>query len=53
MEQHGYVSGFDGSKPRRVLIKRSEFEALFGEGAPLPDGGAPEGGDEPVPEGEA
>ena len=34
MEQHGYVSGFDGSKPRRVLIKRSEFEALFGDGAP-------------------
>ena len=32
MEQHGYVSGFDGSKPRRVLIKRSEFEALFGRG---------------------
>ena len=53
MEQHGYVSGFDGSKPRRVLIKRSEFEALFGEGAPLPDGGAPEGVDEPVPEDEA
>lgn len=32
MEQHGYVSGFDGSKPRRVLIKRSEYEALFGDG---------------------
>lgn len=32
MEQSGYVSGFDGSKPRRVLIKRSEFEALFGDG---------------------
>jgi len=33
MEQHGYVSGFDGSKPRRVLIKRAEFEALFGDGS--------------------
>ena len=29
MEQHGYVSGFDGSKARKVLIKRSEYEALF------------------------
>lgn len=31
MEQHGYVSGFDGSKPRKVLIKRSQFEEEFGE----------------------
>lgn len=30
MEQHGYVSGFDGSKPRRVLIKQSEYDRLFG-----------------------
>ncbi|MEG1525050.1 MAG: DNA translocase FtsK [Clostridia bacterium] len=35
MEQHGYVSGFDGSKPRKVLIKRSEFEELFGDGMSL------------------
>lgn len=32
MEEHGYVSGFDGSKPRKVLIKRAQFEALFGDG---------------------
>ncbi|MDD3400059.1 MAG: DNA translocase FtsK [Eubacteriales bacterium] len=31
MEQHGYVSGFDGSKPRKVLIKHSQFEEEFGE----------------------
>ncbi|MDO4543304.1 MAG: DNA translocase FtsK [Clostridia bacterium] len=31
MEQHGYVSGFDGSKPRKVLIKRAQFEEEFGE----------------------
>ena len=30
MEQHGYVSGFEGSKPRRVLIKQSEFNQLYG-----------------------
>lgn len=29
MEQHGYVSGFDGSKPRRVLIKQAEYERVF------------------------
>ncbi|MDO4564961.1 MAG: DNA translocase FtsK [Clostridia bacterium] len=31
MEQHHYVSGFDGSKPRKVLIKREQFEQEFGE----------------------
>ena len=45
MEQHKYVSGFDGSKARKVLIKRSEFEALFGNGTDEPDGN-----DESVPE---
>ena len=33
MEQHGYVSGFDGSKPRKVLITRAQYEMTFGEGA--------------------
>ena len=33
MEQEGYVSGFEGSKPRRVLIKRAEFERIFGDGS--------------------
>lgn len=40
MEQHGYVSGFDGSKPRKVKITRAQFEQEFGE---------PVGGDEPEP----
>lgn len=31
MEQKGYVSGFEGSKARKVLIKREQFEAEFGE----------------------
>ena len=37
MEEQGYVSGFDGSKPRKVLIKRSQWEAIFGDGSYVPD----------------
>ena len=33
MEEQGYVSGFDGSKPRKVLITRAKWEALFGDGS--------------------
>ena len=33
MEEEGYVSGFDGSKPRKVLIKRAQWEAIFGDGS--------------------
>lgn len=46
MEEHGYVSGFDGSKPRKVLIKRAQFEALFGDGEGIDAGFA---GDAPAP----
>ena len=35
MEQKGYVSGFNGSKAREVLIKRAQLEELFGDGTPL------------------
>lgn len=38
MEQKGYVSGFDGSKARKVLIKFADYEALFGDSdAPPPE----------------
>ena len=37
MEQAGYVSTQDGSKPRRVLIKRSQYEEVFGVALPPPD----------------
>ncbi|HWR23552.1 MAG TPA: DNA translocase FtsK [Feifaniaceae bacterium] len=30
MEQHGYVSGFDGAKPRKLLITRAQYEQIFG-----------------------
>ena len=40
MEEQGYVSGFDGSKPRKVLIKRAQWEALFGDGSYVPDADA-------------
>ena len=37
MEQKGYISGFNGSKAREVLIKRAQLEELFGDGTPLAD----------------
>lgn len=38
MEQNKYVSGFDGSKPRQVLITQAEYNRIFGGGMdPEPD----------------
>ena len=37
MEQKGYISGFNGSKAREVIIKRAQLEELFGDGTPLAD----------------
>ena len=37
MEQAKYVSGFDGSKPRQVLITPAEYNRVFGGGAPVPE----------------
>ena len=40
MEQAKYVSGFDGSKPRQVLITQAEYNRVFGGGEavdPEPD----------------
>ena len=37
MEQKKYVSPFDGSKPRQVLITQAEFNRVFGGGAPSSD----------------
>ena len=40
MEQAKYVSGFDGSKPRQVLITQAEYNRVFGGGSavdPEPD----------------
>jgi len=31
MEKRGIVSGFDGSKPRNVLITKEDFEQMFGD----------------------
>lgn len=30
MEKKGYISGFDGSKPRKVIITREQFYAMVG-----------------------
>jgi len=35
MEQKGYISGFNGSKAREVLIKRAQLEELLGDGSPI------------------
>ncbi len=40
MEQMGIVSGFEGSKPRKLLIGRAKFEELFGRPPDLPDLGS-------------
>ncbi|HBG75458.1 MAG TPA: cell division protein FtsK, partial [Clostridiales bacterium] len=32
MEKRGLISGFDGSKPRNVLISKEEFEEQYKEG---------------------
>ena len=48
MEQKKYVSPFDGSKPRQVLITQAEFNRIFGGGAgnePDPDPIEPEEAD--------
>ncbi len=37
MEQKKYVSPFDGSKPRQVLITQAEFNRVFGGGAVEPE----------------
>ena len=37
MEQAGYVSPQEGTKPRRTLITRSEYEEIFGVALPPPD----------------
>lgn len=42
MEQKKYVSPFDGSKPRQVLITQAEFNRVFGGGAPAPEDDAVE-----------
>ena len=47
MEQHKIVSGFDGSKPRKVLIDEAGYAEMFGGGyapAGVPD--EIDGGDE-------
>ena len=36
MEQHKFVSGFDGSKPRKVLIDEAGYAEFFGGNAPAP-----------------
>ena len=41
LERRGIISGYEGSKPRQVLISISELPAILGGGAP----GDPDGSD--------
>ena len=49
MEQAKYVSGFDGSKPRQVLITPAEFNRVFGGSAPMPETEPEEPSEDDVP----
>ena len=52
MEQAKYVSGFEGSKPRQVLITQADFNRIFGGGEavdPEPDPVDPEPPEDDVP----
>lgn len=40
MEQMGIVSGYDGSKARKLLIDRADFERIFGTKPNIPDLGS-------------
>ena len=40
MEQRGIVSGFEGSKPRKLLMTRAQFAEVFGREPNLPDVGS-------------
>lgn len=48
LERRGVISGYEGSKPRQVLIDESVIDDFLGGGQPAPVGVAPEGGGEPV-----
>ena len=45
MEQKKYVSPFDGSKPRQVLITQAEYNRVFGGGAPSDEPVEPDNSD--------
>ncbi|MBQ9832353.1 MAG: hypothetical protein IJO48_01330, partial [Clostridia bacterium] len=42
MEQKKIVSGFDGSKPRKLLIDHSDYERMFGGGNSVENAGVEE-----------
>ena len=48
LERRGIISGYEGSKPRQVLVSIADLPRVLG-GAPAPAGSAEEGAEEPVP----
>jgi S-DNA-T family DNA segregation ATPase FtsK/SpoIIIE len=48
LERRGIISGYEGSKPRQVLVSIADLPRVLG-GAPAPAGSAGGGAEEPVP----
>ena len=48
LERRGIISGYEGSKPRQVLVSIADLPRVLG-GAPAPAGSAEGGAEEPVP----
>ncbi|MGA8927773.1 MAG: DNA translocase FtsK, partial [Solirubrobacterales bacterium] len=48
LERRGIISGYEGSKPRQVLVSMADLPRVLG-GAPAPAGSAEGGAEEPVP----
>jgi S-DNA-T family DNA segregation ATPase FtsK/SpoIIIE len=48
LERRGIISGYEGSKPRQVLVSIADLPRVLGRG-PAPEGSAEGGAEEPVP----
>jgi len=48
LERRGIISGYEGSKPRQVLVSLADLPRVLG-GAAAPAGTPGEGAEEPVP----
>jgi S-DNA-T family DNA segregation ATPase FtsK/SpoIIIE len=42
LERRGIISGYEGSKPRQVLVSLADLPRVLGGGAPAAGEGAPE-----------
>src|SRR5262249_15159957 len=49
LERRGIISGYEGSKPRQVLVSLADLPRVLGGGAAEPSAQAPDGPPEPIP----